>query len=393
MKPVYIVAAGRTPIGSLAGSLSSLSAPQLGAIAIEGALKQYSIAKELIQNVYMGNVLSAGMGQSPARQASKFAGLSDSAEATTINKVCASGMKAIHLGMQQIMCGEADTVVAGGMESMSNVPYYLEKARQGYKFGNGQVTDGIIKDGLWDVYYNCHMGNAAENTAKELTFSREQQDQYAIASYKRAAEAWSKGYFKNEITPVTLAPKPGQETIIDTDEEFTKVNFDKIPQLKPVFDKDGTVTAANASSINDGAAALILVSEETLKAHNLKPLARIVSYAEAAQDPIWFTTAPVLSVNKALAKANLSIKDIDYFELNEAFAVVCLAINQQLGIDASKANIWGGAVSLGHPIGCSGARIVVTLLNVLKTQKARYGVAGICNGGGGSSAIVIENLS
>jgi acetyl-CoA C-acetyltransferase len=393
MKAVYVVAAGRTPIGSFGGSLASLSSTQLGGIVIEGILGQYSIAKDLIQNVYMGNVLSAGLGQSPARQASRFAGLPDSTEATTVNKVCASGMKAIHLGMQQIMCGDAEAVVTGGMESMSNVPYYLDKARQGYKLGNGQITDGIIKDGLWDVYYNCHMGNAAENTAKELKLSREMQDQYTIESYKRADEGWKNGFFSKEIIPVMITHKPGQETVVDTDEEFTKVNFEKISQLKPVFDKEGTITAANASSINDGAAALILVSEEILKQHNLKPLARIVSYAEAAQDPIWFTTAPVLAVNKALTKAGLTIHDIDYFELNEAFAVVCLAINQQLGIDASKANIHGGAVALGHPIGCSGARIVVTLLNVLKSQNARYGAAGICNGGGGSSAIIIENLS
>jgi len=393
MKPVYIVAASRTPIGSLAGSLSSLSAAQLGAAAITGCLDSIKFPKDLVQNMYMGNVLSAGLGQSPARQASKFAGLPDATEATTINKVCASGLKAIQLAAQQIICGDADVVLAGGMESMSNVPYYLDKARQGYKLGNGQLIDGIIKDGLWDVYYNCHMGNAAENTAKELKISREQQDAYAIESYKRSAEAWKNGFFKNEVTAVTIPGKPGQETIVDTDEEFSKVNFDKIPQLKPVFDKDGTVTAANASSINDGAAALLLVSEEALTKYNLKPLARILSYADAAQDPLWFTTAPVLSVNKALSKAGLTVKDIDYFELNEAFSVVCLALNEKLDIDASKANIWGGAVSLGHPIGCSGARIAVTLLNILKTKKARLGVAGICNGGGGSSALVIENLS
>lgn len=393
MKPVYIVAASRTPIGSLAGSISSLSATQLGAAAIKGCFHTIQIAPDAIQHVYMGNVLSAGLGQSPARQASKFAGLPDAAEATTINKVCASGMKAIHLAVQQILCGDADVVVAGGMESMSNVPYYLDKARQGYKLGNGQLVDGIIKDGLWDVYYNCHMGNAAENTAKELNISREMQDAYAIESYKRSAAAWANGSFKNEVTPVTITGKPGQESVVDTDEEFSKVNVEKIPQLKPVFDKEGTVTAANASSINDGAAALILVSEEALTTYSLTPVARIVSYADAAQDPLWFTTAPVLSVNKALQKANLSIQDIDYFELNEAFAVVCLALNNKLGIDSNKANVWGGAVSLGHPIGASGARIVVTLLNILKTNKARFGVAGICNGGGGSSALVIENLT
>ena len=393
MKPVYIVAASRTPIGSLAGSLSSLSASQLGAAAISGCLNSIQFPNEHIQNVYMGNVLSAGLGQAPARQASKFAGIPDLAEATTINKVCASGLKAIQLAAQQILCGDADIVLAGGMESMSNVPYYLDKARQGYKLGNGQITDGIIKDGLWDVYYNCHMGNAAENTAKELKITREMQDNYAIESYKRSADAWQKGYFPKEVIPVKIPGKPGQEIVIDTDEEFSKVNFDKIPQLKPVFDKDGTVSAANASSINDGAAALLLVSEEALKQYNLKPLARILSYADAAQDPIWFTTAPVLSVNKALSKAGLTVKDIDYFELNEAFSVVCLALNDKLGIDANKANIWGGAVSLGHPIGCSGARIVVTLLNILQTKKARLGVAGICNGGGGSSALIIENLS
>lgn len=390
---IYIVAASRTPIGSLAGSLSSLSAAQLGAAAITGCFNGIDLPKEAVQHVYMGNVLSAGLGQAPARQAAKFAGLPDSTEATTINKVCASGLKAIHIGIQQLLCGDANVVLAGGMESMSNVPYYLDKARQGYKLGNGQLIDGIIKDGLWDVYYNCHMGNAAENTAKELNISRESQDAYAIESYKRSAAAWEKGNFKNEIAPVTVTLKPGQESIVDTDEEFSKVNFEKIPQLKPVFDKAGTVTAANASSINDGAAALILMTEEAVQKYKVKPLARIVSYADAAQDPIWFTTAPILSVNKALEKAGLSVKDIDYFELNEAFAVVCLAINEKLGIDANKANVWGGAVSLGHPIGCSGARIVVTLLNILKTNQARYGVAGICNGGGGSSALIIENIS
>jgi acetyl-CoA C-acetyltransferase len=393
MKAVYIVAASRTPIGSLAGSLSSLNASQLGAAAISACVKSVEIPKEAIENVYMGNVLNAGLGQAPARQAAKFAGLPDATEATTINKVCASGLKAIQLATQQILCGDADIVIAGGMESMSNVPYYLDKARSGYKLGNGTLIDGIIKDGLWDVYNNCHMGNAAENTAASLNISRAQQDAYAIESYKRAAAAWEKGFFKNEVCPITIQGKPGQETIVDTDEEFSKVNFDKIPLLKPVFDKEGTVTAANASSINDGAAALLLVSEEALKKYKLKPVARILSYADAAQDPMWFTTAPELSVKKALEKANLSINDIDYFELNEAFAVVCLALYQKLGIDPSKANVWGGAVSLGHPIGCSGARIVVTLLNILKTNKARLGVAAICNGGGGSSALVIENLS
>ncbi len=393
MKPIYIVAASRTPIGSLGGSLASLSASQLGAAAIKGCLNNIQLPLEAIDNVYMGNVLSAGLGQSPARQASKFAGLPDSTEATTINKVCASGMKAIQLAAQQILCGDAEIVVAGGMESMSNVPYYLDKARQGYKLGNAQVIDGIIKDGLWDVYYNCHMGSAAENTAKELTISREMQDTYAIESYKRSAAAWANGSFKKEIAPITIAGKTGQETLVDTDEEFSKVSFEKIPQLKPVFDKEGTVTAANASSINDGAAALILVSEDALKKYNLTPMARILSYADAAQDPLWFTTAPVVSVTKALEKAKLTIKDIDYFELNEAFAVVCLAINSKLGIDSNKANVWGGAVSLGHPIGASGARIVVTLLNILKTNNARLGVAGICNGGGGSSALVIEHLA
>lgn len=393
MKAVYIVAASRTPIGSLAGSLSSLSASQLGAAAIEGCLNTVDIPKEAVENVYMGNVLNAGLGQAPARQAAIFAGLPHSTEATTINKVCASGLKAIQLATQQILCGDADVVLAGGMESMSNVPYYLDKARSGYKLGNGVLTDGIIKDGLWDVYNNCHMGNAAENTATSLNISRAQQDAYAIESYTRAAAAWEKGFYKNEVTSITIMGKPGEKTVVNTDEEISKVNFDKIPLLKPVFDKEGTVTAANASSINDGAAALLLVSEEALKKYNLKPLARILSYADAAQDPLWFTTAPELSVKKALDKANLSMNDIDYFELNEAFAVVCLALNQKLGIDPSKANVWGGAVSLGHPIGCSGARIVVTLLNILKTNKARLGVAAICNGGGGSSALVIENLS
>ena len=391
-KEVYILSAVRTPIGSFGGSLSSLSATQLGAIAIKGAIEKAGIDKKEIQEVIMGNVLTANLGQAPARQAAIFAGLANEVECTTINKVCASGSKAIMYAAQSIMLGHADVIIAGGMESMSNVPFYLDKARNGYKLGHGTVIDGVIKDGLWDVYNDYHMGNAAENTAREMKISREDQDAFAIESYKRSAEAWKENLFNDEIVPVEILQKGKDPLIVDKDEEYTKVNFDKIPTLKPVFEKDGTVTAANASSLNDGAAALVLISKEKADQLGLKPIAKIIGFADAAQEPKWFTTSPSLAIPKAIKNAGLSESDISHYEINEAFAVVSLANNMKLNLDPSKVNIFGGAVSLGHPIGCSGARIVTTLINVLNQKNARYGVTGICNGGGGASAIVIEKV-
>jgi acetyl-CoA C-acetyltransferase len=387
-KTIYILSAVRTPIGSFGGTLSSMSATQLGAIAIKGALKKANVQADQVQEVYMGNVLSAGLGQAPARQAAIFAGLPTSCECTTINKVCASGSKAISIGAQSILLGNADVVVAGGMESMSNVPYYLNKARFGIKLGNDTLVDGLVKDGLWDVYKDFHMGNAAEITATELKIDRAQQDEYAITSYKRAAEAWNKGAFNEEIIPVELSGRIPMT--IDRDEEYSKVNFDKIPGLKPVFVKDGTVTAANASTLNDGASAVILASEEFVKKHNLKPIAKLLASADFAQDPEWFTTAPSKAIPLAIAKAGLTLDQIDFFEINEAFSVVSIANNNILKLDTNKVNPWGGAVALGHPLGCSGTRIVATLLNVLQQNNARYGVTGICNGGGGSTALVFE---
>jgi acetyl-CoA C-acetyltransferase len=391
MKEVYIVSAVRTPIGSMGGSLATVSATQLGATAIKGALTKSGINAGEVQEVIMGNVLTANLGQAPARQAAVFAGLPYSVQCTTINKVCASGTKAIMLAAQSIMLGLADVVVAGGMESMSNVPYYLDKARNGYKLGNGVLTDGLIKDGLWDVYNDFHMGNAAEITARELKISREQQDDYAIMSYKRAAEATGKNNFAEEIIPVEIAGK-GETIKVTEDEEYKKVNFDKIPQLKPVFQKDGTVTAANASTLNDGAAALVLVSKEKADALGLKPIAKIIGFADAEQSPEWFTTTPSLAIPKAIKHAGLEQKDIDFYEINEAFAVVSIANNMKMNLNPAKVNVNGGAVALGHPIGCSGARIVTTLINVLKQNDAKTGVAGICNGGGGASALVIQRV-
>lgn len=391
MNEVYIVAATRTPIGSFCGSLSSLPATQLGAIAIKSAVERSGLKPEQINEVYMGNVLSANLGQAPATQAVKFAGLPNMA-ATTINKVCASGAKAIMLAAQSIALGQNDVVVAGGMESMSNVPYYLDKARTGYNLGNGQLTDGLIKDGLWDVYNDFHMGSAAELCAADCHISREEQDAYAIESYKRALKSQSEGRFTAEITPVEIKDKKGNITTITEDEEPQTVKFDKIPGLKPVFKKEGTVTAANASTLNDGAAALVLMSKQKAEELGIKPLARIVAYADAQQEPEWFTTAPSKAIPLALHRAKLTIADIDYFEINEAFSVVSIANNQLLKLDPARVNVNGGAVALGHPLGASGARIVVTLLSVLQQNKGRYGVAGICNGGGGASAIVIENL-
>ncbi|WP_126247138.1 acetyl-CoA C-acyltransferase [Chitinophaga rhizosphaerae] len=390
MKEVFIVSVARTPIGAFNGALASVPATTLGATVITAALERAGVAKEQVQEVYMGNVISANTGQAPANQASLYAGLPNTVPCTTINKVCASGMKAIMLGAQSILLGDNDIVVAGGMESMSNIPYYLDKARNGYRLGHGSVIDGILRDGLWDPYKDFHMGNAAEICATEYKISREDQDAYAIQSYKRAAEAWEKGYFAGEIVPVTTGGK--SPVTVSEDEEYKKVNYDKIPTLKPVFQKDGTVTAANASAINDGAAAVVLVSGEKVKELGLKPLARIVSFADASQAPEWFTTTPVKAVNKALAKAKLDIGQMDFVEINEAFSCVALANEKDLGIPNEKLNVWGGAVALGHPIGCSGARIMVTLTSILQQKNGRYGVAGICNGGGGASAMVIEKI-
>lgn len=389
MTEVYIVSATRTPIGSFSGSLSSLSATQLGASAIKAAVEQAGIRPDQVQEVYMGNVMSANLGQAPATQAAKFAGLPD-VPATTINKVCASGTKAIMLAAQSIALGQNHIVVAGGMESMSNVPYYLDKARNGYRLGHGQLTDGLIKDGLWDVYNDYHMGSAAELCAADCNIGREEQDAYAIRSYHRAQAAQKEGKFTGEITPVEIKDKKGNITLIDTDEEPNAVNFDKIPGLRPVFKKDGTVTAANASTLNDGAAALVLMSKQKADELGIKPLAKIIAYADAQQAPEWFTTAPSKAIPLALQRAGLTIADIDHFEINEAFSVVAIANNQLLEIDPEKVNVNGGAVALGHPLGASGARIVVTLLNVLQQNGGKLGVAGICNGGGGASAIVIE---
>ena len=391
MKEVVIVAATRTPIGSFGGSLSALSATQLGSIVIKSVIEKSGLKPEHIQEVFMGNVLSANLGQAPATQAAIFAGM-PYLPATTVNKVCASGMKAIMLAAQSIALGENDIVLAGGMESMSNVPYYLDKARNGYRLGNGQITDGLVKDGLWDVYNDYHMGSAAELCATECNISREDQDAYAIESYNRAQKAQSEGKFKDEITPVELKDKKGDITLFADDEEPNTVKFDKIPSLKPVFKKDGTVTAANASTLNDGAAAVILMSREKAGELGIKPIAKVIAYADAQQAPEWFTTAPSKAIPLALHRAGLAADKVDYYEINEAFSVVSIANNQNLKLDPAKVNVNGGAVSLGHPLGASGARIIVTLLSVLQQNKGRYGVAGICNGGGGASAIVVESL-
>ena len=391
MNEVYIVAATRTPIGSFGGSLSSFTATQLGGIAIRSALERSGLKPEQVQEVYMGNVLSANLGQAPATQAAKFAGLPD-LPTTTINKVCASGTKAIMLGAQSIQLGQNDIVIAGGMESMSNTPYYLDKARNGYRLGHGQIIDGLIKDGLWDVYNDFHMGSAAELCSVEYNISREAQDEYATESYHRAQAAQAGGKFTAEITPVEIKDKKGELTAVANDEDPHAVKFDKIPTLKPVFKKDGTVTAANASALNDGAAALVLMSKQKAEKLGIKPLARIIAYADTQQEPERFTTAPSKAIPLALHRAGLKSSDIDYFEINEAFSVVSIANNQLLELDPARVNIHGGAVAMGHPLGASGARIVVTLLSVLEQNKGKYGVAGICNGGGGASAIVVENL-
>jgi acetyl-CoA C-acetyltransferase len=392
MKEVYIISAVRTPIGSFGGILSPISATQLGSIAIKGALTKAGVESKEVQEVFMGNVVSANLGQAPARQAAIFAGLPHNVVCTTVNKVCASGTKAIMFAAQSIMLGINDTVVAGGMESMSNIPYYIEKARFGYKYGDGKLIDGLQKDGLWEVYHNYAMGNAADNTAKELNISREAQDAYAIESYKRAAQATTSGAFKEEIIPVEV-PQRGKDMLLVTeDEEYKNVNFDKIPTLKPVFSKEGTVTAANASTINDGAAAVVLMSKEKAESLGLKPIARILGFADAEQSPEWFTTSPALAIPKAIKQAGISASEVDYYEINEAFSVVALANMDKLNLDPSRVNIHGGAVALGHPLGCSGARIVSTLSNVLQHKNAQIGVAGICNGGGGASALVLERM-
>lgn len=392
MQEVYIVSAVRTPIGSFLGSLSSLTAVQLGGIAFKGALEKSGIDKKLIQEVFVGNVISAGLGQAPATQVAAAAGLGFDIPCTLVNKVCASGMKAVMLGAQSIMLGHNDIVLAGGMESMSNIPFYLLKARTGYKYGNGELVDGLQFDGLTDVYNHCAMGVCADNTAKEMNISRQDQDQYAINSYKRSAASWAAGKFKDEIVSVEIIDRKGNKTIFAEDEEYKNVNFDKMPGLKPAFTKEGTVTAANASTLNDGASALLLVSKEKAKELGLKPIAKIKGFADAAQDPMWFTTAPSLAIPKALKLSGVDQKDVNYYEINEAFSAVAIANNIKLGLDPERVNINGGAVALGHPLGASGARITTSLIQVLKQNNASIGVAGICNGGGGASAIVIENI-
>ena len=392
MKEVYIVSAVRTPIGSFGGSLASISATELGSIAIKGALKKSGVSASDVQEVFMGNVISANLGQAPARQAAIGAGLGHNVPCTTINKVCASGMKSVMLGAQSIMLGLNDVVVTGGMESMSNIPYYIPKARYGLKYGNGELVDGLLKDGLWEVYNQFPMGNCADNTASEMNISREMQDEYAINSYKRSAASWEAGKFKEEIIPVEIPQRKGDPILFSEDEEYKNVKFEKIPSLRPVFSKEGTVTAANASTINDGASALILVSKEKVEELGLKPIAKILGFADAAQDPLWFTTAPSLAIPKAIKNANINKDDVDFYEINEAFSAVAIANNIEMNLDESKVNVNGGAVALGHPLGCSGARIITTLNSVLHQNNGNIGVAGICNGGGGASAIVIQKM-
>ena len=391
-REVYIVAAVRTPIGSFGGSLKDLSATKLGGIAISGAVQKAGIQPDQVDEVIMGSVIQANLGQAPARQASKQAGLPDKVICTTVNKVCASGMKAIAQGAASIALGESEIIVAGGMESMSNVPFYVDSMRWGNKYGNSTLIDGLAKDGLTDVYDGQAMGNAADMCAKECGVSREEQDAFAIESYKRSQAASNDGKFADEIVPVEIPQRKGNPVVISKDEEPFNVKFDKIPDLRPAFSKEGTVTAANASTMNDGAAALVLISKEKAMELGLKPLAKIVSYADAEQEPKWFTTTPSLAVPKAVQRAGLKMEDISFFELNEAFSVVGIVNSQKMNLDPAKVNVHGGAVSIGHPLGCSGARIIVTLINVLKQNGGKYGAAGICNGGGGASAMVIELL-
>lgn len=392
MKEVVIVSAVRTPMGSFGGILSSVPATKLGATAIKGALDKINLDTNLVDEVFLGNVLQANVGQAPARQAALLAGLSDSTPCTTVNKVCASGMKSIMLAAQAIKSGDAEIVVAGGMENMSSVPHYLPNSRVGQKLGDIKMVDGLVKDGLTDVYNAVHMGVCAETCAEGMNFSREQQDEFALESYRRSADSWANGRFNDEIVPVEVPQRRGDALVISEDEEYKNIKADKVPQLRPVFKKDGTVTAANASTLNDGASALVLMSAEKATELGLTPLAKITAYADAAQESEWFTTAPAKALPKALGKAGLDISEIDYFELNEAFSVVGLANIELLKIDAAKTNVNGGAVSLGHPLGSSGSRIIVSLINVLKQNNGKYGAAGICNGGGGASAMVIENV-
>lgn len=387
---VYIVSIARTPIGSLNGSLATLTAPRLGAAAIKAAIERAGISAHQVQEVFMGNVVSAGIGQAPAQQASIYAGIPTTVNCTTVNKVCASGMKAIMLGAQSILSGDNNIVVAGGMESMSNIPYYLDKARNGYRLGHDKIVDGIIHDGLWDPYHNHHMGNAGELCSTTHQIGREDQDNFARQSYQRAQEAWNKGYFQQEIVPVETGGK--NPVVVSQDEEYGKANFEKMGSLKPAFTKDGVITAANASKINDGAAAVVLMSGDTVKELGLQPIARIVSFADASQAPEWFTTTPVKAMQKALDKSGLKVSDIDVFEINEAFSCVAIFNAREMNIDTQRLNKWGGAVALGHPIGCSGARITVTLASILQQEGGRYGMAGICNGGGGASALIIERV-
>lgn len=392
MQEVYIVSAVRTPIGSFGGSLASLSAIDLGSAAIKGALSKANVDAKEVNEVFMGNVVSANVGQAPARQAAIAAGIGFNVPCTTVNKVCSSGMKSVMFGAQSIMLGHADTIVAGGMESMSNIPYYIPKARYGYKYGNGELVDGLLKDGLWEVYNKFPMGNCADNTAKEMNISREQQDEYAINSYQRVAKATEDGNFKDEIVPVEVPQRKGDPLVITEDEEFKNVRFEKIPSLRPVFSKEGTVTAANASTINDGASALVLMSKEKADALGIKPIAKIRGFGDAAQDPLWFTTAPSLAIPIAMKRAGVSQEEVDFYEINEAFSAVAIANNMELGLDPEKVNVFGGAVALGHPLGASGARIMTTLHSVMSQKNGKIGVAGICNGGGGASAIVIEKM-
>jgi acetyl-CoA C-acetyltransferase len=392
MQNVYIVSAKRTPMGSFGGGLSSVPATHLGAAALKAAVQSAGIDPNAVDEVFMGNVVQANNGQAPARQAALYAGISQSTPCTTVNKVCASGLKSVMFGAQSIQLEQNQLVAAGGMENMSAIPFYLAKARYGYGYGNSELIDGLVRDGLQDVYNGSAMGCFADATAAKFEISREAQDEYAIQSYKRSAAAWEAGRFAAEISGVEVKDKKGNVKVVDHDEEYKNVMFEKIPTLRPVFTKDGTVTAANASTINDGAAALILAGESYLRTHGLKPLARIVAYADAAQDPAWFTTAPAIAAEKALKRTGLNIADIDYFEVNEAFAVVALAFIKHFNLDQSKVNVNGGAVSLGHPLGASGARILTTLVHVLRQNNGRYGMAAICNGGGGASAMIIENL-
>lgn len=392
MKEVYIVSAVRTPIGSFGGVFSSLTAVQLGIEAAKAAIAKIDLDPKLVNELYYGNVLSAGLGQAPATQVAAGAGLGFEVPCTLVNKVCASGMKAIMLGAQSIMLGANDIVLAGGMESMSSVPFYLMKARYGYKYGNDQLIDGLAFDGLTDIYNQCLMGVCSDNTAKEMKITREAADNYAIESYKRSAAAWQAGKFKDEVVPVSITGRKGEVTIVNEDEGYKKANFEKMPTLKPAFSKDGTTTAANASTMNDGAAAVMLMSKERAKELGLTPIARILGFADAARDPMWFTTAPSLAIPRAMKAAGVDSKDVGYYEINEAFASVAIANQMNLDIDPEKLNVNGGALALGHPLGASGARITITLANVLKQNNASIGVAGICNGGGGASAIVIEKI-